>query len=91
VGARSRELVLDFRELSESLEMATLKRSQDQFEPSLGRAVRVYTFYGKETVFADEDDVVLGDLAGMRPSSSLSTPEPDPLPMYGDPQPQGTP
>ena len=91
VGGRSRELVLDFRELSESLEMATLERSQDQFEPSLGRTVRVYTFYGKETVFADEDDVVLGDLAGMRPSSSLSTREPDPLPMYGDPRPQESP
>ena len=91
VGARSRELVLDFRELSETLKMATLERSQDQFEPSLGRTVRVYTFYGKETVFADEDDVVLGDLAGMRPSSSLTTPEPDPLPMYGDPHPQESP
>jgi hypothetical protein len=91
VGARSRELVLDFRELSETLEMGTLERSQDQFEPSLGRTVRVYTFYGKETVFADGDDVVLGDLAGMRPSSSLTTPEPDPLPMYGDPRPQESP
>jgi len=91
VGAKTRELVLDFRDLSETLEMATLERDADRFEPSLGETVRVYTFYGKETVFADQDDFVLGDLAGMRPSSSLSTPEPDPLPMYGEPRPQEVP
>jgi hypothetical protein len=91
VGERNRQLVLDFRDLSETLEMAMLERDQDRFEPSLGKAVRVYTFYGKETVFADDDDVVLGDLAGMRPSSSLTTPEPDPLPMYGEPRPQESP
>ena len=32
------------------------------------------------------DDVVIGDLAGMRPSDSLSTPEPDSLPTYGEPE-----
>lgn len=87
VGSKIRELVLDFRDLVESLEMGTLERHEDQLEPSLGRSVRVYTFFGRETVFADEDDVVIGDLAGMRPSESLSTPEPEPLPMYGKPDP----
>jgi hypothetical protein len=91
VGRKVRALVLDFREMVEMLEMATLERNPDQFEPSLGGMVRVYTFFGRETVFADQDDVVIGDLAGMRPSESLSTPAPEPLPMYGLPDPTTTP
>ncbi|MDP9034265.1 MAG: hypothetical protein M3O50_05625 [Myxococcota bacterium] len=87
VGAKTHEEVLDFRDMLETLEVAALERNADEFEPSLGRKVRVYTFYGRETVFADEDDVVLGDLAGMRPTDSMATPEPDPLPTYGGAQP----
>jgi hypothetical protein len=83
VGGKSTELVLDFREMLETLEVATLVRNPDQYEPSFGRTVRVYTYYGREAVFADDDDVVIGDLAGMRPSDSLATPEPDSLPDYG--------
>jgi hypothetical protein len=91
VGGKVRELVLDFRELVETLEMAALERGPDLYEPTLGRAVRVYTFFGRDTVFADEHDVVIGDLAGMRPSDSLSTPEPEPLPTYGGADPVHTP
>ena len=91
VGDRTDELVLDFRAMLESLEIASLARDSDRFEPSLGKTVRVYTFYGQETVFADDDNVVLGDLAGMRPSDSLSTPEPAPLPTFGGPDPVHTP
>lgn len=91
VGGKAYELVLDFREAVETLEVAMLRRDQDRFEPSLGNTVRVYTFYGRETVFADEHDVVVGDLAGLRPSGSLSTPEPPALPTYGPPDPEGTP
>ena len=91
VGAKSHELVLDFRDMLESLEEGALERQPDLFEPSLGRKVRAYTFFGKETVFADENDVVIGDLAGMRPSDTLTTPEPEPLPMYGAPDPRNTP
>jgi hypothetical protein len=82
-GGKSDELVLDFRSMVESLEIAALERLPDQYEPSFGKNVRVYTFYGQDTVFADENDVVIGDLAGMRPSDSLPTPEPPPLPTYG--------
>jgi len=90
-GGKTRMLVLDFRDMVESLEEATLERSPDQLEPSYGKKVRVYTFFGRETVFADEHDVVIGDLAGMRPSDSLSTPEPPALPDYGGPDPVHTP
>ena len=85
VGAKIQELVLDFRDMIESLEEGTLERNPDLYEPSLGRSVRAYTFFGRETVFADENDVVIGDLAGMRPAASLKTPEPPGLPMYGEP------
>jgi hypothetical protein len=91
VGARAKDLVLDFRAMVESLELAVLERRPDQFEPTFGRTVRVYTFFGRDTVFADENDVVIGDLAGMRPSDSLTTPEPPPLPTFGGADPANTP
>jgi hypothetical protein len=91
VHAKVHELVLDFRDLLETVEIGALERNPDQFEPSFGKTVRVYTFFGRETVFANDDDVVIGDLGGMRPSDSLSTPEPEPLPMYGEPDPRHTP
>jgi hypothetical protein len=91
VGGKTSELVLDFRDMVESLEVGTLERFPDLVEPSLGGRVRVYTFFGKETVFANDDDVVIGDLAGMRPSDLLQTPEPPPLPAYGGPDPEHTP
>jgi hypothetical protein len=91
VGGKTDGLVLDFRSMLESLEIASLERNDDRFETSLGKRVRVYTFYGQETVFADDDDVVIGDLAGMRPSESLETPEPEPLDTYGGADPAHTP
>jgi hypothetical protein len=91
VGGTTYDLVLDFRSLVETLEMGTLERQPDLYEPSYGKKVRVYTFFGRETVFADDDDVVIGDLAGMRPSHSLKTPEPPPLPTYGGADPVHTP
>jgi hypothetical protein len=91
VGDKTDELVLDIRGPLESLEIGSLERDADRFEPSLGKNVRVYTFFGQETVFADEDDVIVGDLAGMRPSDALSTPEPDPLPTFGGADPVHTP
>jgi hypothetical protein len=91
VGAKVKDLVLDFRSMVESLEMATLERMPDLYDASYGKAVRVYTFFGRETVFADDDDVVIGDLAGMRPSDLLDTPEPPPLPTFGGADPVGTP
>jgi hypothetical protein len=91
VGGKTRELVLDFRDMFETLEMATLERNPDRVEPPPGKTLRVYTFFGRETVFADDDDVVVGDLAGMRQSASLSTPEPEALPTYGGADPVRTP
>ncbi len=91
VGGRTDELVLDFRPMMESLEVGTLQRQADQYEPDYGRNVRVYTFFGRETVFADDSDVVIGDLAGMRPADLVKSPEPEPLPTYGGADPVHTP
>jgi hypothetical protein len=91
VGEKRRELVLDFREMIETLAEVTLQREEDRFEPSLGKNVRVYTIYGREAVFTDENDVVIADLAGLRPADSLATPEPPPMPSYGPPDPIHTP
>jgi hypothetical protein len=91
VGQKTKALVLDFRSLVETVEWVTLERNEDDIRRDLGRRVRVYTFGGKETVFADDDDVVIGDLAGMRPSMSLRAPEPPPLPTYGEADPRRSP
>lgn len=91
VGQKTAELVLDFREMTETLEIGTLQRDPDLFDSSLGRTVRVYRFFGRDAVFADDDDVVIGDVAGMRPSDSLSSPEPPALPTYGGADPVQTP
>jgi hypothetical protein len=91
VGDKTDDLVLNVRSPIEALEIAALERDADRFEPSLGKNVRVYTFFGQETVFADEQDVIVGDLAGIRPSDSLSTPEPAPLPTFGGADPVHTP
>lgn len=91
VGQRRRELVLDVRAELETIQPVTLRREPDRYEPSLGRTVRVYTVLGRESVFADENDVVVGDLAGLRPHHTLRTPPPAPLPTYGPPDPVHTP
>ena len=90
-GSKTRALVLDFRDMVEAVEEATLERSADQEEPGYAGKVRVYTFFGRETVFADDSATVVGDLAGMRPSDALTTPEPPALPDYGGPDPVHTP
>ena len=89
-GQKTRGLVLDVRESLEKIEPVTLQREPDQDHPELGR-VRVYTFYGRETVFADARDMVVGDLAGLRPDKLLSTPRPPPIPMFGPIDPVNTP
>jgi hypothetical protein len=91
VGEKTYELVLDFREAVETLETEVLAREVDEVEPDLGKTVRVYTFYGRESVFTDETGLVVGDVAGMRPSAVLTTPEPEPMPLYGRPDPVHTP
>jgi hypothetical protein len=90
VGQKARAMVIDVRGL-EKIEPAALLREEDMDDPALGGHVQVYTFFGRETVFADQDGNVLGDLAGLRPSALLKTPTPKAIPLLGPLDPIGTP
>lgn len=72
VGQSAQEVTLDTRELFEEVDEVAIRRDADRFEESLGRTVRVYTFFGRESVFTDENGVVIGDLAGLRRSEDLA-------------------
>lgn len=76
VGGRARESVLDVRESMELIRDVTLARLEDRDDPILGR-VRVYTIYGREPVFTDAHDIVVGDLMGLVGTASIrSSPDP---------------
>ena len=65
-GQKERVPALDFREPLEKMRDVTLKREADRYQPEFGRNVRVYTLYGREAYFFDEENNLLGDLAGVR-------------------------
>lgn len=90
VGQKLRESAFDFRGVETAKEV-TLFRQPDRFEESLGRTVRVYTIYGREAVFTDEHNVVIGDLAGLVPWDKSTIPAPPPMPTFQPPDPRGTP
>lgn len=86
VGGRLREPVLDVRESMEEVREVTLARLEDRDDERLGR-VRVYTIYGREPFYADDEDVVVGDMMGMLPAElvpgtapvpTITPPDPDP-------------
>ncbi|MFK7988668.1 MAG: hypothetical protein AB8I08_21795 [Sandaracinaceae bacterium] len=79
VGERLRETAIDVREPIAVIRDVTLRREADRAVAELG-TVRVYTIYGREPVFADADNVVIGDLFGMRRADALPGPVPDPMP-----------
>jgi len=90
VGERLRESVLDVREPLAVIRDVTLKREAARDVEGLG-TVRVYTIYGREPVFTDENDVVIGDLMGLMEASALEGPIPDPMPDPGPLDPRATP
>jgi len=81
-GGRVREPVLDVREPMAQIREVTLQRLEDRDVEGLGR-VRVYTIFGREPILTDENDVVVGDLFGMRAASAVEGEIPDPLPDPG--------
>lgn len=89
-GQKVREPVLDFRGI-EKISPMTLQRLPDQHLDWLGRTARVYTFLGREAIFADEDDNVIGDLAGLVLDEKAPTPRPRAMPAFEAPDPIGTP
>jgi hypothetical protein len=91
VGGRSREAALDIRESMEVVRDVSLLRLADRVVPALGRSVRVYTIYGREPFFADDDDVVVGDLMGLVPAALVDSPVPPPVGEPSPPDPVHTP
>lgn len=89
-GQKVREPVLDFRGI-EKISPVTLMRLPDQHLDWLGRSVRVYTFLGRETIFADENDTVLGDLAGLVLDEKAPPPSPRSMATFEPPDPVNTP
>jgi hypothetical protein len=87
VGGRVREPALDIRESVEVVRDVTLARLEDRDDARLGR-VRVYTIYGREPVYADENDVVVGDMMGLVPAAMVSAPLAPPTPTDGPPRPE---
>ncbi|NOY91960.1 MAG: hypothetical protein GXP55_12255 [Deltaproteobacteria bacterium] len=90
VGEVARGPVFDFRGLIERVEDGQLRRDADRDDHVLG-AVRVFTFYGRETVFADSRGDVVGDLAGLLEASHVDSPLPPAIPSPTPPDPRGTP
>lgn len=90
VGDKVKAGVLDVRGV-EKLDQGTLERLPDRRVEGLGRSVRAYTFFGKETVFADDDDRVLGDLAGLVDARAAGVTVPPPLPTFAPIDPARTP
>jgi hypothetical protein len=93
-GETVRGPVLDFRRPVERIETISLRREADAVMPDVAGPsghVRVYTVFGRESVFTDDEGNVLGDLAGLRPHALLTTPEPAELPSDEPPDPLGTP
>jgi hypothetical protein len=88
VGGRVREPVLDVREAVEVVRDVTLLRLEDRDDERLGRRVRVYTIYGREPIYADEDDLVIGDMMGLVPAEMISAPMPTPMTTDGPPDPR---
>lgn len=87
VGGRLRESVLDIREPIEVVRDVTLLRLADRDDERLGRRVRVYTIYGREPIYADDDDLVIGDMMGLLPAEMVHTPMPTPMGTDGPPSP----
>lgn len=77
VGGRLREAALDIRERIEIIRDVTLRREEDRDDERIGH-VRVYTIYGREPIYTDEHDVVIGDMMGLVPAELVQRPR-DPL------------
>lgn len=65
VGGKERARVLDAREPFEKIKFITLMRKEDRQDSGLGR-VRVYTIFGREPIYTNAQNHVVGDMWGMR-------------------------
>jgi hypothetical protein len=89
-GQKVREAALDFRGI-EVISDVTLQRLPDVHLDWLGRTARLYTFLGREAIYADDDDNVIGDLAGLVLAEKASIAAPRSLPTFEPLDPVNTP
>ncbi len=68
VGDKKRVPVLDVRGL-ELIKKVTLKREPNRRLDQHPKPLRVYTIYGREAVFTNANNWVIGDLQGLRPAA----------------------
>lgn len=87
VGGRVRESVLDIRERIEIIRDVTLRREEDRDDALIGH-VRVYTIYGREPVYTDDHDVVIGDMMGLIPAQMVDRPRDPAVLTDGPPTPR---
>lgn len=87
VGERVRESALDIRERVEIVRDVTLRREDDRDDALIGH-VRVYTIYGREPIYTDDHDVIIGDMMGLLPASLVDRPRDPPVITEGPPTPQ---
>lgn len=87
VGGRVRESALDIRERMEVVRDVTLRREEDRDDELIGH-VRVYTIYGREPIYTDDHDVVVGDMMGLVPSALVQRPRAPALVTDGPPTPR---
>ena len=91
VGEAVHDVVIDLGTADLIRADAMLRREPDLARARLGRTVRVYTVYGRDAVFADDANVVIGDLAGLVPADRVRSPMPPPRPTFGGADPVHTP
>jgi hypothetical protein len=87
VGGRVRESALDIRERIEIVRDVTLRREEDRDDSRIGH-VRVYTIYGREPIYTDDHDVIIGDMMGLVPASLVDRPRDPPVLTDGPPTPR---
>ncbi len=90
-GQKVREPTLDFRGV-EKISDVTLQRLPDvKLDWLGGGTARVYTFLGREALYADENDTVIGDLAGLVLAEKSPVPAPKAMPTFEPLDPVNTP
>ena len=91
VGQQTHARALDTTLPATVEDSALLVRKPDLRRTDLGGNAHVYSVYGRDSVFTDGQDVVVGDLAGLRPAPPGGTRPFPPQPLYGGADPCGTP
>lgn len=91
VGEAVHDVVIDLDTADLIRADVMLRREPDLARAQIGRTVRVYTVYGRDAVFTDDANVVVGDLAGLVPADRVRSPMPPPRPTFGGADPVHTP